>query len=146
MWPTVVPMTLYVPGHLLETIRRHATSSYPEECCGFLIGSEQEGFRVKDVIPAKNVATGSRSTRYVIDPSSILQAERSAASSGMMVIGYYHSHPDHPSVPSEFDRSHAWPSCSYFIVRVVNGEPADFRSWRMTEEGGRFSREVVEIV
>lgn len=139
-------MKLYLPGKLLENIRKHASSTYPEECCGFLIGRKEDGYLVEEARGARNIAPEPRTTRYTIEPLDIMRAEKSASSSGRAVIGYYHSHPDHPSVPSEFDRSHAWPSYSYFIIRVQQGSPADFRSWRLAEEGGRFIQEEVEIV
>ena len=139
-------MTLYLPGRLLDEIRSHSVSVYPEECCGFLLGRLDDGYRVEEVLRAMNTADGPRTVRYSIDPGEIIAAERRASSAGRTVIGYYHSHPDHPSVPSEFDRSHAWPSYSYLIMRVVRGEPADFRSWRLASEGLVFSREDVEIV
>jgi proteasome lid subunit RPN8/RPN11 len=138
-------MTLHLPADILDEIAAHATSTYPEECCGFLIGSESGGYRVSAVLRAKNVAPAPRTSRYTIDPLAIVGAEKRAASEGMMVIGYYHSHPDHPSVPSEFDRSHAWPSYSYLILRVMRGVPAGFRSWRLEQEGRRFLQEVVEV-
>lgn len=139
-------MKLYLPGHLLENIRKHASGTYPEECCGFLIGRKEDGCFVDEARGAGNVAPEPRTTRYTINPLDIMHAERSASSSGRAVIGYYHSHPDHPSVPSEYDRSHAWPSYSYFIIRVQQGVPADFRSWRLSGEGGRFIQEEIEVV
>lgn len=139
-------MTLYLPGLLLNEIKSHSVSTYPEECCGFLLGRQDDGYRIEEIIRAMNTAQGPRTVRYSIEPREIIAAERRASSAGKAVIGYYHSHPDHPSVPSEFDRSHAWPSYSYLIIRVVCGEPADFRSWRLSSEGGRFRREDVEIV
>ncbi len=138
-------MTLHLPVRLLDEIRAHAVSTYPEECCGFLIGKETDSHTVEQVMRARNVASESRTTRYTIDPPALLAAERKASASGMTILGYYHSHPDHPSVPSEFDRSHAWASYSYLIIRVFRGEPADFRSWRLTENGGRFVQEEVNI-
>lgn len=139
-------MILYLPGILLDAIRTHAASTYPEECCGFLIGRQSGDLRVEEVMRASNVADPPRTTRYTIDPRDIVSAERSASSKGLSVLGYYHSHPDHPSVPSEFDRSHAWPSYSYFIIRVLSGGASDFRSWRLSESGGRFIQESVAVV
>ena len=139
-------MKLLLPGQLLENIRKHASATYPEECCGFLLGRVEGGYLVEEARMAGNIAPDPRTSRYTIDPLDIIRAERSASASGRAVLGYYHSHPDHPSLPSEFDRSHAWPSYSYIIIRVLRGEPADFRSWRLTGEGGKFIQEEIEIV
>ena len=138
-------MTLHIPRRLLDDIAAHASETYPEECCGFLVGSTGDDCTVQRVIRAKNVAPEPRTTRYTIDPLDIIVAEKKASTGGKVILGYYHSHPDHPCVPSEFDRSHAWPSYSYFIMRVFLGEPADFRSWRLTEDGTRFIQEDVQV-
>lgn len=133
-----VPM--FVPRKIMDGIMEHASSTYPEECCGFLLGSDGA---VQGFIRAKNSAPGSRRNRYLIDPSEIMGAERKASEQGLAVLGYYHSHPDHPAVPSEYDRQHAWPGYSYLIVRVFLGRSVEVRSWRLEE--GRFREEAVAI-
>lgn len=139
-------MTLVLPLSLLDEIRRHAVSTYPEECCGFLIGRAGGDHLVEEIRKARNSAPDSRRTRYSIDAQSIMEAEKRAAASGRVVLGYYHSHPDHPSVPSEFDRAHAWPSYSYLIMSIRMGSPDSSRSWRLDDAGGRFFREEMRIV
>lgn len=135
---------LITPGHL-ETIHRHAEASYPEECCGFLIGSAGGGSTVVErVLPAGNQREDSRHNRYLIEPETVLAAHKEARSLGLDVVGYYHSHPDHPSRPSDFDREHAWPGLSYLIVSVQKGRVADERSWRLADERDRFDEETIE--
>jgi proteasome lid subunit RPN8/RPN11 len=94
------------PRHL-QAIRRHAASSYPEECCGVLIGHAGDGAAatlVERILSVSNEREDSRHNRYVISPETILAAQKEARGLGLEIVGYYHSHPDHPARPSEFDR------------------------------------------
>ena len=133
-----------LPQHL-EAIARHAEESYPEECCGFLIGdSGPLGTVVARVAPAGNEREDSRHNRYVIRPEAVLAAHKEARGLGLDVVGYYHSHPDHPARPSEFDREHAWPGLSYVIVAVAGGQVEGARSWRLSDDRERFDEEEIE--
>jgi proteasome lid subunit RPN8/RPN11 len=134
------------PRHL-QTISRHAAASYPEECCGFLIGhsgDSEETTVVERVLSVGNERAESRHNRYLIHPETVLAAHKEARALGLDVMGYYHSHPDHPARPSEFDREHAWPGLSYVIVAVEQGKVADTRSWRLSEDRERFDEETIE--
>jgi proteasome lid subunit RPN8/RPN11 len=133
----------------LEAVERHAAAAYPEECCGFLLGragAAAEGLRVERVLPARNEHPESRSSRFLIPPETVLAARREGRRAGLDVVGYYHSHPDHPAEPSEHDRADAWPHVSYLIVPVAGGEPGPPRSWRLREAGGGFEEEAVEAL
>ena len=113
----------------LRAIDRHGEQTYPEECCGFLIGrADAETTWVERLLPVANERQDSRHNRYVINPETVLAAHKEARAAGADVVGYYHSHPDHPSKPSDFDREHAWPGLSYLIVSVQKGRAADARS------------------
>ncbi len=105
----------------LAAIEAHGRASYPEECCGFLLAPAAEttpGVRhIQEAIPTPNRATADRDRRYVIDPLELVRVERSVAPASLLV-GIYHSHPDHPAVPSEFDRERAWPWYSYLVLSV----------------------------
>lgn len=136
---------LLQPADLAE-IERHAVRTYPEECCGFLLGplpSEPPEVRVTRVLAADNEREDSRHNRFVIRPEIVLQAHKQARAEGLTVLGYYHSHPDHPAEPSEFDREHAWPGLSYLIVSVRGGQVAEARSWRLRDDRGGFEPEAV---
>lgn len=133
-----------LPRHLL-TIGRHASSSYPEECCGVLIGrSGPDGTFVERVLSVGNERQDSRHNRFLISPETVLAAHKEARALGLDIVGYYHSHPDHPARPSEFDRDHAWPGLSYLIVSVQGGKVAETRSWRLTDERDSYEEETVE--
>lgn len=138
--------TLSLPPSFLEAVRRHAEASYPEECCGVLIGvGEGERTRVVRVVAVGNEREESRNSRYLISPETVLAAHKEARTLGCDVIGYYHSHPDHPARPSEFDREHAWPGVSYLIVSVEKGRQVDARCWRLADERDAFSEELLEL-
>lgn len=134
-------MALYLRNDVAHSVIRHASETFPEECCGFLIGEDGGDRMTMEAQRARNSATESKGSRYVIDPLEIMKCERESASRGLKVLGYYHSHPDHPSIPSEFDRQNAWPGYSYLIVSVISGHPSGIRSWRLTDDRSRFVRE-----
>jgi proteasome lid subunit RPN8/RPN11 len=130
----------------LARIHAHGEAAYPEECCGVLIGragAGGAGATVERVVAADNERADSRHNRYVISPQSLLRAQRDARASGLDIVGYYHSHPDHPARPSEFDREHAWPGTSYVIVSVEKGRAVDCRSWRLRDDRTAFEEETI---
>jgi proteasome lid subunit RPN8/RPN11 len=135
---------LITPDHL-RAIDRHGEETYPEECCGFLIGQASgEATVVERLLPVANERQDSRHNRYVINPETVLAAHKEARAAGADVVGYYHSHPDHPSRPSDFDREHAWPGLSYLIVSIQGGRAADARSWRLADDRDRFDEEIID--
>lgn len=137
--------TLSIPALLLDEIRRHGQSAYPEECCGLLVGQvEPSAKRVVALRRAANAREDSRHNRYTISPGELLQAEKAASESGLGVIGVYHSHPDHPARPSAFDQDHALPWYSYVILRVERGMPAELTSWTLREDRSGFDAETIE--
>ena len=140
-------MTLVLSPEHARAICEHGAKAYPEECCGILIGPEPERgaarFAISEIVAADNEREDSRHNRYVISPRALLEAQRSAREQGLEILGYYHSHPDHPSRPSEFDREHAWPGTSYLIVSVEQGRVVNGRSWRLLDDRSRFEQEEV---
>lgn len=125
-------------------IGRHGAAAYPGECCGALIGRpmiDRRGHLVLKLRPLDNEHGGGRDDRFLIHPETVLAAEKEARALDLQVIGYYHSHPDHPAEPSDLDREHAWPDLSYVIVSVRDGKAAEVRSWRLAEDGSRFLEE-----
>ncbi|HYU33730.1 MAG TPA: M67 family metallopeptidase [Thermoanaerobaculia bacterium] len=136
---------LFITPRHLQTIERHASISYPDECCGVLIGRCHSGATfVERVLSVGNERSDSRHNRYLISPETVLAAHREARALGLDVIGYYHSHPDHPARPSDFDREHAWPGVSYLIVSVEQRKVADTRCWRLLDDRESFDEEVID--
>ncbi len=125
-----------------EHIHAHLCRAYPEEGCGVLLGRDRGGVRdVEQVIALENQRPDSRQSRYVIAPEQFLEAERRAREAGLDVIGFFHSHPDHPAEPSAFDLEHAWPYYAYLIASVRNREVREMRSWRLADDRSRFDPE-----
>jgi proteasome lid subunit RPN8/RPN11 len=129
-----------------QAIYTHAEQTYPEECCGLLLGTcqrrnELTKNNVMEVLPAINTWSQSpfvhdashsgEDRRYAIDPVFTVKAQQYARANGWDIIGIYHSHPNHEAVPSEWDRLWAWPQYSYLIVSVKNGTAQDLRSWTL---------------
>ncbi len=124
----------------------HGEGEYPHECCGLLLGRIEGGGRkvVVEIFPVSNAREeAARHNRSLITPGEYVRGERHARARGLDIVGNYHSHPDHPAVPSEFDREHAWPTWSYVIVSVRGGEVADVRSWELAADRSRFEEEEV---
>ncbi len=114
-----------------QALREHAAECYPEECCGFFIGRERDQRAViASVIPAKNRHTGDRRSRYEIDPMEFLRIDYRLPEE-LQVLGFYHSHPDHPPQPSPHDLEQAWPGFVYLIIRVDGGAPGDMQAFRL---------------
>jgi proteasome lid subunit RPN8/RPN11 len=139
---TVTP-PLFMPVSLSREMTADALRAYPDECCGILFGQDgPRGRFVQRVQSAANVAVpGERSQRFSIDPLQLMHAERQAADARQTVIGFYHSHPDHPARPSEHDREQAWPFYSYLIVSILNGEAGDLTSWILDDQTRTFHRQ-----
>jgi len=131
----------------IARIREHALHSYPEECCGFLFGSSDGELKhVHDLHELKNSSGENRSLRYVIGPDEYRNAEVWAEGNGLEVLGLYHSHPDHPSRPSQFDVEHALPWWTYIIISVERGNPTAITSWVLHADRSGFGEEAIEVV
>lgn len=154
-----------------QAIAQGAAASYPAECCGILVGRRQFGpanadaggaevcREVVQVVATENVwapsllgytdGDGGREhslgDRYYIDPADLLRIQKSARDQGLEIVGIYHSHPDHPAVPSECDRALAWPVYSYVIVSVEQGQIVDLKSWRLDDQR-QFQSEPVKMI
>jgi proteasome lid subunit RPN8/RPN11 len=129
---------------LKEEIRSHGEREYPHECCGLLVGRIDDDGRkvVVEIYPVSNAREeAARHNRSLITPGEYLRGERYARTLKLDVVGNYHSHPDHPAVPSQFDLEHAWPTWSYVIVSVGEGKAIDLRSWELRPDRSQFDEE-----
>jgi proteasome lid subunit RPN8/RPN11 len=146
-----------LPKHL-QTIYTHAETTYPEECCGIILGNlTSEGKTVVEVMPTENAWNAetaaelpgddtldySKRQRYAIAPQVMLHAQKEARDSKLNIIGIYHSHTDNPAIPSEYDRQLAWQEYSYIIVSVQNGKASDMKSWTL-DDSHQFQQEIIE--
>jgi len=134
---------LVVSNQLIEQINTHVEEAYPEEGAGFLIGDDGE---VKEILALPNEREDeARHNRFLITPEEYLKAELKADSLGLSLIGVFHSHPDCPNVPSEYDREWAQPFFSYIITRVDEGKVVSHRSWRLVEDRSKYDEEEIKI-
>jgi len=128
----------------IDEIKKHGAADYPFECCGILIGilEEDKSKTVKEILPVSNSRDEKdKHNRFLITPDELLKGELAARRKKFDVIGFYHSHPDHPAAPSEFDRDNAWPVYSYIIVSVTASGAGDFFSWELKNDRSGFSPE-----
>jgi len=123
-------------------IRRHGREAYPQECCGALIGRDQV---VTEALALPNSTEEGPRRRFLVRPVDYRAAERRAAQLGAELVGFYHSHPDHPARPSRYDLDHAWPVFAYVIVAVEGGEPRALTSWRLRDDRSAFDEEPVTV-
>ncbi len=123
----------------VRNIEDHGKETYPEECCGILLGTNDGDERViLDVAGLDNHQEENRRRRFLVTPKQYLEAERTASERGLQLLGFYHSHPDHPAIPSEFDREHALPWFIYIVLSVDHGAPKTMTSWLLSESRERF--------
>ncbi len=136
---------LLLAKKLEQEIRDHGARDYPNECCGAMLGTDNDaaGREVRALFPLINRRDDSPRNRFSITPEDFRAAERAATERGLDLLGWYHSHPDHPARPSEFDREHAWPWYSYVILSVDGGVPKDLTSWLLEDDRSKFQPEVV---
>jgi proteasome lid subunit RPN8/RPN11 len=125
----------------MAAIHQHGRDTYPNECCGALIGREGH---VAEAFALPNTTEEGPRRRFLVRPADYRAAEARAEETGRELLGFYHSHPDHPAQPSQFDLDHAWPFFSYVIVSVREGEPRETRSWRLRDDRSQFDEEFVE--
>jgi proteasome lid subunit RPN8/RPN11 len=132
---------------ILDRIHKHGEGSYPEEGAGLLLGEiKGESSTVYEIIPLTNAREESaRHNRYLITPQDMLRGEREAMQLGFDIIGVFHSHPDHPSMPSEFDREWALPNLSYVITSVKEATAIDTRSWVLTNDRKIFEEQKIKL-
>lgn len=118
-----------------EAIRAHGRETYPHECCGALLG--RDGV-VRSAVPLPNTTDEGPRRRFLVRPSDYRQAEAEASRQGLDLVGFYHSHPDHPARPSQYDLDHAWPNLAYIIVAVASGKPGATTLWRLRDDRTAF--------
>ena len=131
-------MALALEQGVTEAIRQHGADTYPNECCGALIGRDG---RVTTTFALPNTTEEGPRRRFLVRPDDYREAEKQARQAGGDLLGFYHSHPDHPARPSQYDLDHAWPFFSYIIVSVRAGAPEDMTSWRLREDRSAFDQE-----
>lgn len=145
-------MTLELSESFARQIEREAQAAYPDECCGILYGRDLRSSSTVRRVVGRIESVGNefdeseRRRRFLITPDVMMRAQTEADRRGEEILGFYHSHPDAPAKPSEFDREHAWGFYSYVIISLAKGEPVDMTSWVLDEATRRFERQDIEEV
>ena len=146
----MISRPLRLPDSTLAAIRDHAREAYPDECCGFLVaaGDLDDGpmRQVERVERASNGFEGQRRRRFLIGADELRRAEERARAAGDSVVGFYHSHPDQPARPSQFDQDHAWPWYTYVVVAVTRGAPSEVRAFELGPDAASFRPVRIEVV
>jgi proteasome lid subunit RPN8/RPN11 len=141
----------------IEAIGWHGATTYPEECCGIIIGYLGSSGKIGvELVPTENAwrtdtasfqmdsqLEASKKRRYAISPQNLLQAQKQARFQGLDIIGIYHSHPDYPATPSQFDLNCAWSNYSYIIASICQGTLSDIQSWCLDNKGEFQSEEIL---
>jgi proteasome lid subunit RPN8/RPN11 len=141
-------MTILISRQALEEIHKNGEQSYPDEGAGLILGIVEDGIKkVVKLMKFPNAREESaRHNRYLLTPMDYLRGETEAARSGLDVLGVFHSHPNHPNLPSDFDRQWAMPMLSYLITSVNNGKAAGSRAWILKEDRSGFTEETISII
>lgn len=128
----------------MEAVFNHGKEGYPHEVCGIILGTcSGDTKKAVEIRKAGNLNTDRAHDRYEMDPKDLLAAEKEARELGIEVVGFYHTHPDHPDAPSEFDRQRAWPMYSYLIISVRDGKDVSIKSWQLNDETEKFEAEKI---
>jgi proteasome lid subunit RPN8/RPN11 len=135
MRPTMSSRALTIPAAVDQAIRMHGRETYPHECCGALVGKDD---RVTDSVTLPNTTEEGPRRRFLVRPSDYRLAEQRAAELQGELLGFYHSHPDHPARPSQYDLDHAWPTFAYIIVAVAEGVATDMTVWYLKDDRSTF--------
>ena len=118
-----------------DAVRRHGEETYPHECCGALVGRDDH---VTAMVALANTTEEGPRRRFLVRPSDYREAERRSTELGGELLGFYHSHPDHPAKPSQYDLDHAWPTFAYIILAVAAGTSSDMTVWYLKEDRSDF--------
>ena len=133
-------MALALQAAAAVAIRAHGRKAFPHECCGALLG--RNGV-VHEAFALPNTTEEGPRRRFLVRADDYRAAEKRARDTGLELLGFYHSHPDHPARPSQYDLDHAWPSFSYVIVSVMAGQDKVLTSWRLKEDRSEFQEEEI---
>jgi proteasome lid subunit RPN8/RPN11 len=126
-------------------ILRHTLEMYPKEACGILLCHSENPKHIKEVYPTKNVSLEDQTSRYLVDPLEFLEVDKWADERGLDICGFYHSHPDHPSGPSEYDRKMAWEGYLYIILSIKGGRFHDARAWIYDSDNACFNEALFKL-
>lgn len=140
-------MSIFMTPEHDAAIRAHGEEDFPNECCGFMFGRFDGADRsVVELRRAENTREDEEQYhRFEIDPRDFMRAEKEARAKSLDIVGFYHSHPNAPARPSQYDLDHAWPVYSYVIVSISEGTSAAMTSWLMKDDRSAFDEETLRV-
>jgi len=139
-------MAIRLSNALAEEIRKHGIDDFPFECCGVMLGKALgDDKTVHELRRLENVHEDGHERRFRISPDQMFQLDKEARQSGLTILGFYHSHPNHPAQPSQYDRDWAWPWYSYIILSVRDRIPAEMTCWNLNDDREAFTGEELDI-
>ncbi len=134
--------TVYLPGPIRQRLEQWAATDYPHEACGVLVGAQRDDeVQIQRVVQVRNMNTDRARDRFELNGEDLLRVDAEAEAEGLDIVGIWHTHPDHPALPSETDRAWAWQGWSYVILAVDRGRVVDLCCWRLVD--GQFQEETV---
>lgn len=135
-----------IPHDIIRQIERHGERTYPEECCGIMLGADRDGIHtVLSIVEIDNSIDVNRQRRFLVTPAQYRDSERIAAERRLELLGFYHSHPDHPAIPSAFDTEHALPWFTYVIVSIMQGQAKNITAWLLSEDRSHFDERILSL-
>lgn len=130
----------------IEAIKQHGVRDFPHECCGVILGDLVDGVKVvRELRPLSNVHEDGHERRYLVSPDEMLTLMQEERRTKRKILGFYHSHPNHPAIPSEYDRDWASPWYTYIIVSIIDGKPDIISSWLLQDDRLAFTPDEIEI-
>ena len=133
--PTTTARTISISDKAIGAIRKHGAVEFPYECCGALV--DVSG-KIVEAVALRNTTGGGATRRFRIGPEGYREAEARAKEFGGALAGFYHSHPNEPARPSQYDLDHAWPNLTYIIISVNGGTPGDITAWHLRDDRSGF--------
>lgn len=134
--------SMKLKSYILEQMKHHVEDTYPYEGCGVMLGKNNT---VTNILKGTNIRQDRKEDRFLLNPADILIAEKYAKEKGIDILGFYHSHPDHPAKPSQTDLENAWEDYYYAIVSVENGKMSKIGLFRLSDRGNEFIEETISI-
>ncbi|MDE3057088.1 MAG: M67 family metallopeptidase [Bacteroidota bacterium] len=135
-----------IKENLIRQIEKHGEKTYPEECCGIMLGKMNGRIHeIEQIVELENTQEENRRRRFLISPDQYMKAEKIATEKKLELLGFYHSHPDHPAIPSAFDTEHALPWFAYIITSVENGKAVRTTAWQLNETRERFDEQELNV-
>jgi proteasome lid subunit RPN8/RPN11 len=138
-------MPIHLTTQHIAAINAHGEETFPHECCGFMLGklAGDDDATVAKLVRAENTRHDSLRNRFEIDPGEFMRTDKAARAEKLDIVGFYHSHPDAPARPSEYDRERAWPGYCYVITSIISGKAADLTNWRLAEDRSGFIKDEI---